>query len=653
MYNLVKDRGVFMKNIQIISKNTVIIGSGASGFNSADRLFSYGQKDIAIVTEHINAGTSRNTGSDKQTYYKLTLAGDQPDSVENLAKTLFQGGCVDGDIALAEASLSAMSFLKLCEIGVPFPTNRFGEYVGYKTDHDPSRRATSVGPYTSKKMTECLEQSVKNKGIEIFDKHQVVSLFVENEKIHGILCLKLDKTQPEFVLFNCENVIFATGGPAGMYKDSVFPCGHYGATGLALEKGVLGKNLTEWQFGLSSIKPRWNVSGTYMQSLPRFISTDQNGGDEKEFLLDFFGENLGDMHSKIFLKGYQWPFDCRKVDNGSSIIDILVYIESYIKNRRIFIDFRENTGAKNIDFEKLDKEALDYLEKATATFGKPIDRLLHMNQPAVDFYKDKGVDLKNEMLEIALCAQHNNGGLSIDSWWQTNIDGLFAVGEASGSHGVYRPGGSALNAGQVGSTRASQYISQHKTKKPKSEQEFLDIVEKQVQEILKLSEKTKANESNVSSLWDEAMSDMSKTGGAIRNAENIAKLVEKTKQKLANFDNDVKCKSLQDLAKAFRYKDALICQTVYLSAMLNYVENCGKSRGSALYFDPKGVKPYNFLSDEFTFSLEDGSLMDKVQEVRYNQGKCEFSWRKVRQIPKEDDFFENVWKTYRQNKNIY
>ena len=38
-----------------------------------------------------------------------------------------------------------------------------GEYIGYKTDHDPRRRATSVGPYTSRQMTECLEQAVRAK----------------------------------------------------------------------------------------------------------------------------------------------------------------------------------------------------------------------------------------------------------------------------------------------------------------------------------------------------------------------------------------------------------------------------------------------------------------------------------------------------------
>ena len=43
------------------------------------------------------------------------------------------------------------------------------------------------------------------------------------------------------------------------------------------------------------------------------------------------------MLTKVFLKGYQWPFDVRKIDGGSSIIDILVYIETCIKGRRVFL----------------------------------------------------------------------------------------------------------------------------------------------------------------------------------------------------------------------------------------------------------------------------------------------------------------------------
>ena len=86
-------------------------------------------------------------------------------------------------------------------------------------------------------------------------------------------------------------------------------------------------------------------------------------------------------------------------------------------------------------------EAREYLTRAGACFGTPIERLAQMNQPAIDFYRDKGVDLYTQPLEIALCAQHNNGGIGIDCWWQTDVKGPFAVGEAAASHGVYRPGG--------------------------------------------------------------------------------------------------------------------------------------------------------------------------------------------------------------------
>ena len=366
--------------LKVVSLNTVIVGTGAAGYNAADRLFDFGQRDIAVVTDHVLAGTSRNTGSDKQTYYKLTLSGSEPDSIREMAETLFAGQCVDGDLALCEASLSAQCFLKLAELGVPFPQNRYGEYIGYKTDHDPRRRATSVGPYTSKKMTECLEASVKQKEIQIFDHMQVIRVLGDGKRVFGLMCLDTSRENDGgFVLFNCRNVVYATGGPAGMYRDSAYPNGHFGANGLAFEAGVTGKNLTEWQFGIASLHPRWNVSGTYMQALPRFISTDETGGDEREFLLDFFPDR-GDMLTKVFLKGYQWPFDVCKVADGSSILDLLVYLEAE-KGRKVYLDFRRNPGGEAIDFKTLSGEALAYLDAAGACFGTPIERLETYERP--------------------------------------------------------------------------------------------------------------------------------------------------------------------------------------------------------------------------------------------------------------------------------
>ena len=487
----------------------IIIGSGAAGFQAALRLYQNGERDLAIITENIKSGTSRNTGSDKQTYYKLTLSGNDADSVRNMAEDLFAGQCVDGDQALCEAALSARCFLALTEQGVPFPCTEHGELKGYKTDHDRGRRATSAGPYTSKLMTEALERSVKEKQILILDQMQAIQILTYMNQVKGILCLdKNIHSEPAYKIIWCKNVILATGGPAGMYHDSVYPVSQTGSTGMAFEAGASGKNLTEWQFGMASLNPRWNVSGTYMQVLPSFISTDQDGNDEKEFLLDYFNE-LPDLLSMVFLKGYQWPFDVNKIFGGSSVIDLLVYQETVLKKRRVFLDYRVNPGNlekdRDLPYASMIPEAKEYLSQAGACFGTPIERLKHMNEPAILFYQDHHVDLFKERLEIAVCAQHNNGGLSTNHLWETNLSGLYAIGEVCASHGVTRPGGTALNAGQVGAVRAAEGIflkkrTHMKEASPSTESGIKERLRIQALDRIRLSEHAEGN-CPLSELW--------------------------------------------------------------------------------------------------------------------------------------------------------
>ena len=630
--------------------NTAVVGSGAAGFNAADRLWQLGQHDIVLVTENRAGGTSRNTGSDKQTYYKLTLSGGEPDSVREMADTLYAGRCVDGDLALCEAALSSQCFLKLVELGVPFPRNRYGEYIGYKTDHDPRRRATSVGPYTSKQMTECLEAAVQAKGVPMLDKTQVIKILTDGGTVCGLLCLNVtaQNDADHFVLIRCKNVIWATGGPAGMYADSVYPFSQYGATGLALEAGAKGKNLTEWQYGLASVAPRWNVSGTYMQVLPRVFSTAADGSDEREFLMDFFTDGH-DMLSKLFLKGYQWPFDVRKVADGSSIIDILVYLET-CKGRKVYLDYRTNPADGEFSYDDLLPEAHEYLTRAGACFGTPIERLAQMNQPAIDFYRDKGVDLYTQPLEIALCAQHNNGGLDIDCWWQTNVKGLFAVGEVAASHGVYRPGGTALNAGQVGSTRAAQYIAARC--RGDASAGFDAAASAALAEMAALADACRADTGNVRALWQHAAEEMSRCGAAIRDPAQIRAYGKQVEAQLAGFAKTVKAGSRTELAMVYRLRDMLLSQHAYLTAMADYTAHGGKSRGSALYTDlTGGIKPFTQLPDTFTFALDEAEA-PLIQELWFEDGTCRTRWRAPRPIPEDDDFFENVWRSYRETGNI-
>lgn len=642
----------------------IIIGSGAAGFQAALRLYQNGERDLAIITENIKSGTSRNTGSDKQTYYKLTLSGNDADSVRNMAEDLFAGQCVDGDQALCEAALSARCFFALTELGVPFPCTEHGEFMGYKTDHDRGRRATSAGPYTSKLMTEALERSVKDKQILILDQMQAIQILTYMNQVKGILCLdKNIHSEPAYKIIWCKNVILATGGPAGMYHDSVYPVSQTGSTGMAFEAGASGKNLTEWQFGMASLNPRWNVSGTYMQVLPSFISTDQDGNDEKEFLLDYFNE-LPDLLSMVFLKGYQWPFDVNKIFGGSSVIDLLVYQETVLKKRRVFLDYRVNPGNlekdRDLPYASMIPEAKEYLSQAGACFGTPIERLKHMNEPAILFYQDHHVDLFKERLEIAVCAQHNNGGLSTNHLWETNLSGLYAIGEVCASHGVTRPGGTALNAGQVGAVRAAEGIflkkrTHMKEASPSTESGIKERLRIQALDRIRLSEHAEGN-CPLSELWINASKRMSAAAGMIRNQVQMETALKETEDDICQFMQKAKSPSVSQLSLFYKLYDMLLSQKMYLFAMLDYAKAGGGSRGSALYTDSTGELPgfpgCQTFGELYRCRLDQKMHGQEVQEVTLKEGTPSASRRPVRPLPDVDYFFENQWRIYRERMGM-
>ena len=642
----------------------IIIGSGAAGFQAALRLYQNGERDLAIITENIKSGTSRNTGSDKQTYYKLTLSGNDADSVRNMAEDLFAGQCVDGDQALCEAALSARCFFALTELGVPFPCTEHGEFMGYKTDHDRGRRATSAGPYTSKLMTEALERSVKEKQILILDQMQAIQILTYMNQVKGILCLdKNIHSEPAYKIIWCKNVILATGGPAGMYHDSVYPVSQTGSTGMAFEAGASGKNLTEWQFGMASLNPRWNVSGTYMQVLPSFISTDQDGNDEKEFLLDYFNE-LPDLLSMVFLKGYQWPFDVNKIFGGSSVIDLLVYQETVLKKRRVFLDYRVNPGNlekdRDLPYASMIPEAKEYLSQAGACFGTPIERLKHMNEPAILFYQDHHVDLFKERLEIAVCAQHNNGGLSTNHLWETNLSGLYAIGEVCASHGVTRPGGTALNAGQVGAVRAAEGIflkkrTHMKEASPSTESGIKERLRIKALDRIRLSEHAEGN-CPLSELWINASKRMSAAAGMIRNQVQMETALKETEDDICQFMQKAKSPSVSQLSLFYKLYDMLLSQKMYLFAMLDYAKAGGGSRGSALYTDSTGELPgfpgCQTFGELYRCRLDQKMHGQEVQEVTLKEGTPSASRRPVRPLPDVDYFFENQWRIYRERMGM-
>lgn len=658
--------------------NTVIVGAGAAGMNCAVHLCEFMKrkgvddphKRIVVVTGGLALGASRMSGSDKQTYYKMGTSPDVPDSAEEFAKTLTAAGCCHGDLALAEAVGSLREFYHLVRAGVPFPTNSMGSFVGYKTDHDPSERATSAGPKTSKFMSEALQRQLEQHGVEIADNQEVALLLTvgseQEKRIAGVVTFDTKSIYKKYDRINVylgKNIVLAAGGPGELYEASVYPRGQFGIHGQAFKAGLRAENLTESQFGLASTKFRWNVSGTYMQAIPRIFSADANGENQREFLTDYF-PTMSKMATAIFLKGYQWPFDPQRIENHqSSLVDILVFNETQ-KGRKVFMDFLQNPIGHNFmspfAIEELEPEAREYLQKAGALQDTPIERLLAMNPLAIEIYREHGIDLHAEPLEIAVCAQHNNGGFAVNKWWESNVPRTFVIGEMAGTHGVKRPGGSALNAGQVGGLRAAEYIVNVYGCELADYAKYASEIDKQLNEMLKrFAMGKKLNGPMPKPVIKKIQKQMTASAGHIRELKDARKALKAAVELYEKIlKNGISLHGKKELIWAIRAEHIVITAIAFLRAVCRLLELGAGSRGSHLVIAKEGIEIHPDIVTAKTpkalrFKPENVALRDSILSIEYDHSlkscfRCDTI--EPRKAPADRKAFEPAWRDFREGK---
>lgn len=284
----------------------------------------------------------------------------------------------------------------------------------------------------------------------------------------------------------------------------------------------------------------------------------------------------------------------------------------------------------------------------------PFERLALLNQPAIDLYGKHGIDLSLDMLEIDVCAQHNNGGLYADLWWEsTNIKRLYPIGEVNGSHGVSRPGCSALNAGQVGALRAATRIVGYGEEAPLDSSAVHGEITGQVEEILGLARTWTHDKNSIPMGKDrletglsELRQRMSKAAGPIRSFELVQQAYEQAQLQDKSVFSALNIPRVL-LAKAFRLRHMLIAQNWYLFAIKSYLEHTGGSRGSYLVVDPNGTIPHPNLVD-YPIKAENKDLQKFVQVVCLDGGKLSVHNDACRGIPTQSFWFERVWSEFKK-----
>jgi succinate dehydrogenase/fumarate reductase flavoprotein subunit len=639
-------------DVPVYPCGALVIGSGAAGLRTAVEMKRRGM-DVTLISQSAWGGTSACSGSDKQTLHTANTK-DQGDDFQDMARALRAGGAMDEDTAYIEAVGSIRAMASLQYLGLPLPQDDLGGTLRYQTDHDEVGRATSCGPRTSRLMVKVLAQEAMQLNIPLYNHTTAVKVLLEQGRVAGVLAMRHKETSESnpygLALYPCHALVFAAGGPGELYRDSVFPNGCFGTLGLALETGLALTNITESQFGIGTRREGfpWNLSGTYVQVIPHIYSVDDQG-KEHHFLAEYY-RSTQEMASNVFRKGYQWPFHAsRMLDFQSSLVDLAIFREGQ-KHRRVFMDFNRNPlpipGDAPFSLDRLDDDVSQYLKTAGADHNLPIDRLRHMNPLAIELYKRYKVDITAEPLEFAVNNQHMNGGIAVDIWGRTNIAGIYAVGEASGTHGVTRPGGSALNAGQVFGTRVAEHIAAE----GRAAQAPTGDLNKCATAAVTALQTVLNPESDLTpkDIRDDIQARMSDHAGILCTPANVAKArAEAATLSAAIREKGIAFSRNSETARVVQWQQMALASEAVLTALDHYIAQGGGSRGARAICDPNGEslpESVNGPLPEVGFRAERSEDMHSQLIVQFDGEKMTVTSRPNRPFDEAaKSFFERDW----------
>ncbi|TKI05139.1 FAD-dependent oxidoreductase [Martelella alba] len=646
--------------VPVYHSQALVVGSGAAGLRAAVELTRRGV-DVTVATQTLFWGTSACSGSDKQTLHTAST-GNRGDNFRQMAAALGAGGAMDADTAYVEAVGSVDAFIGLKYIGLPLPEDKYGAVLRYQTDHDEAGRATSCGPRTSRLMVKMLAEEARRLDVSFIDHATVTRLLScgegKDRRVAGAIALaagaRSENNPYGWCLLLSPAVVLAAGGPGELFRDSVYPKRCFGSLGLALEAGLAAVNLTEHQFGIGTRRDEfpWNLSGTYVQSIPYIYSLDAHGR-EVNFLAEYY-RTTRELAANIFRKGYQWPIHAERMLNfGSSLLDLAIFIESRA-GRAIMMDFNRNPapvpGDRPFSLNDLDEDVRRYLANNDALDALPIERLRRMNPLAIELYKHHGHDLSRDPLPFNVNHQHMNGGIAVDIWGQTSLNGCYAAGEAAGTHGATRPGGAALNAGQVFAMRAARHIA---ATAPAPAAESPDAFKAALEECRRQIERAGREPRALDPGWikKEVQQRMSDQAGFICRPEGVVEALADARE----LNRQIAARGIavahpNKAAASYQWRQMALVSEAVLTALDYYIRQGGGSRGARAICSPLGESVPQSRAGALTdyrFLAEQPRHRQEQLQVTYRNGTFTVQTRPLRAMDDPDRlFFEKNWPDY-------
>ena len=367
-----------------------IIGSGIAGLYTA--LLAKEQGSVLIITKG-----SMDDCNTKYAQGGIAAAIGKSDSPElHFRDTVTAGGGLcDEEAVRILVSEASDRITDLVNLNVPFDTLNGEVTLALEAAHSMPRILHAGGDATGEHIELTLSNQVRTSKIQVLEDCLATEILVEKGQVWGVNAL--DCRTGSIEEFECRFLIIATGGAGQLFK---FNTNSDIATGdgiaLAFNAGAEIVDMEFFQF---------HPTALHLPGVTPFLISEAVRGE---------GGVLRNVDGHHFMPDYAPEGDLAPRDITARSI---LYEMKKTGSDRVFLD-------------------ITHLPPHVTTTRFP-----HIYR----FCLDHGLDITRRLIPIAPAAHYMIGGIKTNIWGETNIAGLFAVGEAACT-GVHRANRLASNS---------------------------------------------------------------------------------------------------------------------------------------------------------------------------------------------------------------
>lgn len=373
----------------------LVIGSGVAGLFAAIKASRYGR--VLLLTKELMEGNTR--------YAQGGIAaaiGPDDSWQEHLADTLAAGaGLCDEEAVAILVKEAPARIQELIDLGAQFDKHQQQIALTREGGHRRRRILHAGGDATGLEIERVLAMAaLTNANIQVVDATSAVDLLTDQGQCYG--ALGLDKAG-QLTAFLAKATILATGGAGQVYKYTTnSPVVTGDGLAMAYRAGAQLMDMEFFQFHPTALR----LSGA-----PCALITEAVRGE---------GAHLLDVNGRRFMPAVH---PLAELAPRNVVARAIVQAMEATASEHVWLDMRP---IKGVD-----------LPTRFPTVFKTCQKY--------------GLDIRHDLIPVAPVAHYFMGGIRVDYHGRTNIDGLYACGEAAclGLHGANRLASNSLLEGLV------------------------------------------------------------------------------------------------------------------------------------------------------------------------------------------------------------